>query len=90
MYYAVGTCSSVKRPPEASSLSLFTPESLEEAEKTGSLDEDANIMDLYPDPNHYVRFLKAVDRADITSNLFIKFLETYRDQRLAVDANPVR
>lgn len=90
MQHAVTTYSSFRRPHETSSLSLFTPENLEEAEKAGSLDDDANMMDLYPDPRHFVRFLKAIDRTDITSNLFIKFLETYRDQRLAVNANPIR
>ena len=68
-------------------MSLLTPGSLEEAELD---DDDANTMDLYPDPRHFVRFLKAIDRSDITSNLFIKFLEAYRDQRLAADADPVR
>ncbi|KAK2466187.1 hypothetical protein APHAL10511_001829 [Amanita phalloides] len=73
-----------------SSLSLFTPESLREAEKSGSLDDDANIMNLYPDPVHYVRLLKEIHRSDMTSDLFVKFFETYREQKLAVDVDPVR
>ncbi|KAF8639852.1 hypothetical protein AX17_001107 [Amanita inopinata Kibby_2008] len=71
-------------------LALFTPGSLQQAQESGSLDDDANVLNLYPDPAHYVRFMKALDRSDIASDLFVKFLESYREQRLSTDAEPVR
>lgn len=46
------------------------------------LDISANLFDLYPDPVHFVSFLKSLDRGDIVSDLFIKILEAYRDQRM--------
>jgi hypothetical protein len=81
---------SFPRLEQMPTLSLFTPESIEDAEKSGSLDVDANIMDLYPDPVHYVRFLKELDRPDIASDLFVKLLESYRQQRLSSDAEPLQ
>ncbi|KAF8627184.1 hypothetical protein AX15_004502 [Amanita polypyramis BW_CC] len=80
----------VYKPLQKPSLSLFTPESLKEAEKSGSLDNDANIMDLYPDPTHYVHFVKVLDRPDIASDLFVRFLESYREQRFASGADPLQ
>lgn len=41
-------------------------------------DEDLNIFDLFPDPVHFVQFLKQLDRGDIGSALFIRLLEAYR------------
>ncbi|PFH46324.1 hypothetical protein AMATHDRAFT_155621 [Amanita thiersii Skay4041] len=73
----------LKRSDRVSSLSFFTPESLQKAQESESLDENANILDLYPDPLHLVHFLKALDRTDITSELFVKFLELYREQRVS-------
>ncbi|TFK75938.1 hypothetical protein BDN72DRAFT_891803 [Pluteus cervinus] len=45
------------------------------------VDVDSNILNLYPDPVHFVRFLKGVDRADISSELFVDLLERYREKR---------
>ncbi|KAK0230500.1 hypothetical protein IW262DRAFT_1338785 [Armillaria fumosa] len=69
-------------------LALFTPEDLEKAEQAGELDPDANIMDLYPDPQRFVSFLKKIDRRDVSGELFVKLLEAYRDSR--VDGDPIR
>ncbi|KAM6495912.1 hypothetical protein JOM56_008618 [Amanita muscaria] len=85
-----GDIRQVHKPDKTLPLSFFTPESLEEAENSGSLDDDANIMGLYPDPVHYVRFLKELDRTDISSDLFVKFLESYREQRSTSNADPLR
>ena len=38
------------------SLSLFTPESLREAEEAGELDIDSNILGLKPDPARLVQY----------------------------------
>ncbi|KAK0206796.1 hypothetical protein DFS33DRAFT_1421493 [Desarmillaria ectypa] len=67
---------------------MFTPEDLEKAELAGELDPDANIMDLYPDPQRFVLFLKKLDRRDVSGELFVKLLEAYRDSR--VDGDPMK
>ncbi|KAK0243048.1 hypothetical protein EDD85DRAFT_877845, partial [Armillaria nabsnona] len=69
-------------------LAVFTPEDLEKAELAGELDPDANIMDLYPDPQRFVSFLKKIDRRDVSGELFVKLLEAYRDSR--VDGDPMK
>ncbi|SJL02270.1 uncharacterized protein ARMOST_05596 [Armillaria ostoyae] len=71
-----------------SGLAVFTPEDLEKAELAGELDPDANIMDLYPDPQQFVSFLKKIDRRDVSGELFVKLLEAYRDSR--VDGDPMK
>lgn len=53
------------------------------------MDETANILNLFPDPAHFVRFLKTIDRSDITSDLFVRLLEAYREAK-ASDEDPLR
>ena len=48
-------------------------------------DVDTNLFDFYPDPAHFVEFLKTIGRGDIVSDLFIQILENYRS--LKSDAN---
>lgn len=71
-------------------LDLLTPEDLRRAEETGELDFDSNLLNLRPDPVHFVRFLKTIDRTDVSSDLFVKLLEDYREARVEGDANPMR
>ncbi|KAJ6539322.1 hypothetical protein B0H19DRAFT_961303 [Mycena capillaripes] len=71
---------SEKPPP----LSLLTPADDED------IDLDTNIFDLYPDPAHFVRFLKTIQRTDISSDLFVRLLETYRDSKSETDGDPTR
>jgi hypothetical protein len=71
-------------------LSFFTPESLQKAEEAGEFDSEANIMDLRPDPVGFVRYLKAVDRPDIASELFVNLLERYRELKARIDGDPLR
>lgn len=75
---------------EHAPLSLFTPADLRRAEERGELDFDANLLNLRPDPVHFVRFLKAIDRTDVSSDLFVKLLEDYREARVEGDTNPMR
>ncbi|KAK1224380.1 hypothetical protein PQX77_012676 [Marasmius sp. AFHP31] len=70
-------------------LSLFTPGSLKEAEEAGELDPNANWLDMYPDPSHYVRFIQSINREDIVSDLFVVILEAFRDNRKE-DGDPVQ
>jgi len=48
-------------------------------------DIDTNLFDFYPDPAHFVNFLKTIERGDIVSEIFIQILESYRS--LKSDAN---
>ncbi|KAI1789539.1 hypothetical protein LXA43DRAFT_1075305 [Ganoderma leucocontextum] len=75
---------------DAASLSLFTPESLKQAEEAGEFDIDANILGLKPDPIRFVGFIKTMNRADVSSELFVKLLEGYRELGSRADADPLR
>ncbi|KAI0353496.1 hypothetical protein OH77DRAFT_1591208 [Trametes cingulata] len=71
-------------------LSLFTPQSLKEAEEAGEFDVDSNLLGLKPDPVRLVQFIKGLGRADISSDLFVQLLEAYRESRAQMDADPLR
>lgn len=71
-------------------MSLLTPEDLRRSESTRELDFDSNLLDLRPDPAHFVRFLKSINRTDVSSDLFVKLLEAYRDTRTAGEVDPMR
>ncbi|KAG6896934.1 hypothetical protein C0992_005199 [Termitomyces sp. T32_za158] len=70
-------------------LSLITPEDLKDsAENEYSI--DSNILGLYPGPTHFVQLLKAINRVDISSDLFVSLLEAYRDRNIGIDEDPAR
>ncbi|RPD67330.1 hypothetical protein L226DRAFT_608532, partial [Lentinus tigrinus ALCF2SS1-7] len=81
--WRVDVAGSISRTEEddqnAESLSLFTPESLRHAEEAGELDVDSNILGLKPDPVQFVRFVKGLGRADVSSELFVRLLQGYRE-----------
>ncbi|OCH90959.1 hypothetical protein OBBRIDRAFT_558927 [Obba rivulosa] len=85
-----GNIKRVQESGRVPSLSLFTPETLQRAEDAGELDVDANLLDLKPDPVHFVRFLGSLKRSDVTSDIFVKLLEAYRELRSDPDADPLR
>ncbi|KAG5637776.1 hypothetical protein H0H81_003277 [Sphagnurus paluster] len=70
-------------------LSLMTPQDLEIHENE-DFDLDTNILGLYPDPSHFVQFLKTIDRTDISSDLFVQLLEAYRDHKTKEEKDPTR
>ncbi|KAG6814199.1 hypothetical protein H0H92_000876 [Tricholoma furcatifolium] len=70
-------------------LSLLTPQDLQ-AEEDNDLNIDSNILGLYPDPAHFVQFLKSIDRADLSADFFVKLLEAYRDRETGEDEDPTR
>jgi hypothetical protein len=76
----------IRSPSPVPSLSLFTPQTLNQAEKTGDLDIDTNILDLYPDPRHFVDFLRIIDREEVASSLFVRFLEGYLTQKQLLES----
>jgi len=71
-------------------LSIFTPEALEAAEKSGKLDIDSNLLDLRPDPAHFVGFLKVMSRPEVSSSLFVRLLEAYRAVKSDNEGDPLR
>ena len=66
---------------------MLTPEDREELEE---LDINANILDLYPDPAHFVQFLQSIDRNDIAAELFVRLLEAYRHSKTRSEQDPTR
>lgn len=96
-----GRCTFVGTPPfdnsdvissldEESPMALFTPEGLRRAKESGELDVDANILNLRPDPAHFVNFLKSVDRPEIASGLFTRLLEAYTESKSSSESDPLR
>ena len=69
---------------------MFTPEDLRRAEESGELDIDANILSLRPDPSQLIAFLKSLDRADISSEIFVRLLEAYRETKTVKDSDPTK
>ena len=69
---------------------MFTPEALEEAERGGKLDIDSNLLDLRPDPAHFIGFLKIVNRPEVSSSLFVRLLEAYRGVKSDDEGDPLR
>ncbi|KAG6378921.1 hypothetical protein JVT61DRAFT_13206 [Boletus reticuloceps] len=49
-----------------------------------------NFLDLYPDPAHFVQYIKSLDRLDMASELFVRLLEVYHSVDAAQDAGPSR
>lgn len=63
---------------------------MQRAEESGEFDLDANILNLRPDPTHFVGFTKSLDRPDITSELFVRLLEAYRESKTTKESDPLR
>ncbi|KAF7352810.1 RTP1-C1 domain-containing protein [Mycena venus] len=79
-----GQITRLEKSEKPTSLSLLTPADDDE------VDLDSNILDLYPDPVHFVRFLKSIQRTDISSDLFVRLLESYRDSKIETNSDPTR
>ena len=69
---------------------MFTPESLKQAEDAGELDIDSNVLGLKPDPVQLVRFVQGMGRGDVSSEMFVKLLEGYRELRSQPNSDPLR
>lgn len=69
---------------------MFTPESLQAAEAAGEFDINPNVMNLEPDPAQFAQYLKAIDRVDIASELFVRLLEGYKVLKTSRDSDPLR
>ncbi|KAF5387644.1 hypothetical protein D9615_000386 [Tricholomella constricta] len=70
-------------------LSLLTPKDLKPDEGE-DFNIDSNILGLYPDPTHFVQFLKTIARADISSDLFVQSLEAYREAKFQGEEDPTK
>jgi hypothetical protein len=71
-------------------LTLLTPEDLLQADDNGGLDPNSNLLDLRPDPIHFVRVVVSMGRPDISSELFVKLLEAYYEVKSQTDSDPLR
>ena len=69
--------------------SLQLPQNLKTAEAPWE-GYDLNIFDFFPDPVHLVETLKAFDRGDIASSLFVKLFERYVAIRGQPDQDPMK
>ncbi|KAF8843139.1 hypothetical protein BDN67DRAFT_964783 [Paxillus ammoniavirescens] len=91
MHWEVDITGEIKRaasdPSRGEKLSLLTPEDLRK-EETGGIDE--NFLGIYPDPAHFVQYLKSLHRSDIASELFIRLLEIYHSSGCNQESDPMR
>ncbi|KAJ7700055.1 hypothetical protein B0H17DRAFT_276446 [Mycena rosella] len=78
-----GEITRLEKSEKSTPLALLTP-------ADDDIDLDSNILDLYPDPAHFVRFLKSMQRKDISSDLFVRLLEAYRESKSDTDGDPTR
>lgn len=85
-----GSVRRVERQEKDQSLALFTPDDLKTAEESGALDVDTNFLGLRPDPVHFVAFLKSLERPDVSSEIFVRLLEGYRELKSDDDGDPLR
>ena len=53
-------------------------------------DVDTNLFGFFPDPAHFVDFLKTIERGDIVSDIFIQILESYRSLKSDANENSMR
>ncbi|KAJ3501037.1 hypothetical protein NLJ89_g9525 [Agrocybe chaxingu] len=60
------------------------------AEDVQLADINQNLFNLYPDPLHFVEFLKVLERGDLASLIFVRLLESYRDIKGRVNEDPSR
>ncbi|KIJ70504.1 hypothetical protein HYDPIDRAFT_143972 [Hydnomerulius pinastri MD-312] len=90
--WEVDIAGEIKHVPADSSraekLAFLTPEDLRREEETGEIDED--FLDLYPNPAHFVQYLKSLDRSDIASELFVRLLELYHSSKVDNESDPMR
>lgn len=70
------------------SISLLAAAELE-ANSRDDVDINANPFNLRPDPQEFVTFLTTLDRKDISSELFVRFLNQYRELNNS-DEQPMR
>lgn len=54
------------------------------------MDFDSNLLNLRPDPVQFVQYLKDIERKDVSSALFVRALDAYRDLKSDNEADPMR
>ncbi|KAF9483931.1 ARM repeat-containing protein [Pholiota conissans] len=64
---------------------LVMPGDLEDSD-----DLDLNIFNFFPDPVHFVKLLKQLDRGDVASSIFINLLEDYRYMKGRSNENSIK
>lgn len=55
-----------------------------------NLDEESNPLHLRPDPARFVGFLRKINRAEVTFQVFLRLLKYQRKIEEDSDADPIR
>jgi hypothetical protein len=69
---------------------MLTPEDFKQAMEGGDMNPDANLLDLRPDPSHFVRFVRSLGRVEMSSELFVRLLRAYGETKSDEDSDPTR
>ncbi|KAH7887770.1 hypothetical protein F5I97DRAFT_1951957 [Phlebopus sp. FC_14] len=67
---------------------LLTPAHVRREQEAWDIGDDP--FDLYPNPAHFVRYLKSLNRSDVVSELFVRLLETYHSSKKDSGHDPKR
>ncbi|KAI9574473.1 hypothetical protein HD554DRAFT_2165961 [Boletus coccyginus] len=88
IYWEVDISGNIRHcaPDMSTKLALFTPQDLGKGEEIIG----ENFLDLYPDPAHFVQYVKSLDRLDMASELFVRLLEVYHSVDTEQDTDPSR
>lgn len=73
-----------------SQLEKFTLLSPNHSRGKEEYNEYDDAFDLYPNPTHFVRYIKSLDRPEINCELFVRLLEAYRSAKTDRESDPTR
>lgn len=68
-------------------LTLLSPNHSRGQEEYNEYDD---AFDFYPNPTHFVRYIKSLDRPDINCELFVRLLEAYHSAKTDRESDPTR
>jgi hypothetical protein len=63
---------------------------LEQAMKNDDMSVNSNLLDLYPDPAHFIELIAKFGRTDIASELFVRLLKEYSTHKSTENEDPTR
>ncbi|KAG8218849.1 hypothetical protein J3R82DRAFT_4528 [Butyriboletus roseoflavus] len=88
IYWEVDISGNIRRVAPQGSIkpALLMPEDISKGEEIVG----ENFFDLYPDPAHFVQYIKSLDRLDIAAELFVRLLEVYHSIDTEQDTDPSR
>lgn len=80
----------VSRVTTESQLENFTLLSPNHSRGKEEYNEYHDAFDFYPNPTHFVRYIKSLDRPDINCELFVRLLEAYRSAKTDRESDSTR